>query len=126
MRIRLVLLAARDTLRVALPIAELRGLKVSRGVRRSPWAGAVAGAAFGWAVGFVAGFPHSFFVEEDAHRWTRYMSRGLLIGGTVGLVIGASVGTERWEDVPLRTLRDLRVGAAGASVDRVETAEGGY
>ena len=111
----IVLLAARDSQRVALPVAEFRGLEVSRGRKSYSWELAATGvAAGGLAVVFFV-VPSHIFSGASGQHLRAAVRDSLLIGGGVGLFIGAAVPTERREDVSLRRLRGVRLGLGGSA-----------
>jgi len=114
----IALLAASDSERVTLPVAELRGLEVSGGVRYHPWRAAAAGVAIGGFAGIVAGVRRDVLTDEGMRRLGTSINRGLLTGGVVGLIAGLAIGTEEWADVPLDRLSGLRIGVVAGSSGR--------
>jgi hypothetical protein len=129
----IVLRPALDSTRVAVPFAELRGLEISRGVGNHALDGAVGGAVLGALVGTVVGTARACSRVQDCRNvsgselpleeglWIVFSSvcGGMLIGGGGGLLVGSLVRTERWENVPLRHLRGVRVGASAQAGGRL-------
>lgn len=101
----IVLLAARDSQRIALPLAELRYLEVSRGIRRRTLEAGLGCALLGGVVGFVANFGDHLW-SSDESALTGDTIGAAVSGGALGLLLGSLIGEERWEEVPLRLRSD--------------------
>lgn len=93
---------------LALPLASLETLQVSRG-RKSHWPeGAVIGALAGAGIGTIVSYRFGFgCVAKIANRCVA--TGGWILGGLLGLLIGADIGasikSDRWETVPLDQVR---------------------
>lgn len=108
-------IGARDTLRMAVPMAGITRLEVSQG-RHSRWQtglaiGLGAGALTGAIIGASSGSDLLFTSTANAFIGAVVFTP---IGGTIGLVAGALTKHEDWETVPLgRPMVALRPGPGG-------------
>ena len=85
---------------LAIPLATVERIDASRG--SSVWGGVGRGAAFGLLGSVVAAlvaFPILDNSPGEENAWLAFyvVGGGLIVGPTVGAVVGASFPTERWE-----------------------------
>ena len=127
-----IVLRHKKGLLTTVPMGEVNDLLVVRGRRPNPWGGAVKGMMLGAGTGLV--ILSALCGEEDidpgageggpdACSWSDVgflmLGTGVLTvaGGVVGIVVGAVVGTERWQPVVLPqarlSVRPLRGGSVG-------------
>lgn len=100
---------------LALPLASLETLEVSRGTKSNAGKGAFTGGAVGWLFGLALGARGAEGADEDdPHVWGLVEGQGDVwtvaaigggVGATVGLLIGEMTRSDRWEEVPLDRLR---------------------
>ena len=95
---------------VALPLAFVTKVEVSRGKKSNSLIGAGIGALVGAGTGAIIGFsdgddpplfseePFPFSAEQKA---AILALMGGAIGAIIGAIIGANVESERWEEMPL-------------------------
>ncbi len=95
----------------SLGLAQVKRVQVSRGRDRAR--GALTGAAKGFGIGFIAGGLLGAIIDNGSPGDFFYMSQveqAALVGAVVGVagvvpgsVYGAVKGSDRWEQVPLRS-----------------------
>lgn len=101
---------------LALPLASLETLEVSRGTKSNAGTGALigglAGGVLGLALGVVVaaeaadeGAPQMWGLVEEPYDALAVAAIGVGAGAYVGLGIGAGKRSDRWEEVPLDRLR---------------------
>jgi hypothetical protein len=95
-------------------LESIRRFEVSRGFRSYKWIGAVAGFVAGAGVSFVilhsggSTAPCDRSANQDAMNATECLglvALGGLTGAGLGAIIGGVIRTERWDQVPLESLR---------------------
>jgi len=101
-----VLFAAdHQSVRTLIPTASLTGIEVSRGMHSHVWRGAGIGFLVGALAGGVVGYSLAHRPPSDDGDYGPLVGAvGAVIVGSVGIAVGAVVGTrqtERWERLPL-------------------------
>jgi hypothetical protein len=97
--------------RTALPLGAVGRLEASRGLHRHPIGGFYLGAALGAMAALLVGGCHG----ETAGNWhCPQFAYTFFPAVALGTVAGFLIRVERWEEVPLDEVRQLRVGLGAA------------
>jgi hypothetical protein len=93
---------------VACPFSDLTRLEILQGQRSYKWPGAVLGLAAGALIG--VGLGYAFTADDDwgIARHNAVLGGGIglgIVGAGVGALVGQSIKTDAWKEVPLDRLR---------------------
>jgi hypothetical protein len=84
------------------PLSDVVKLEISRGRKSNAGKGTLIGAGVGLVVGLMAAAASTDDSDSlGEFSWLVYPPSGILVGGTLGLVVGALTRTEKWQEVPL-------------------------
>lgn len=111
-------LVLEGTQMLALPVSAITDIRIYRGTRGHAGTGALIGAGVLGAAGLVAGFSlqssqtclidigfGSGKCEYSTGEVLAFAGISAAIGAGLGAIVGALVRTDRWDDVPVRSLR---------------------